>query len=346
MSGTNPFTLTFGQKPTEFISRNEQIEKVIGSFNMETASNRVYMISGVRGSGKTVSLAEISEYYSNKEDWVVLRLSADTDIIEGAISELNRKAEIGVLGFEFSLNLGVAGFKVNASGSEISSESRLRNMLELLDKHHKKVLFVIDEILNNAYVRKFVGYFQIYISQNYPVYLVMAGIYDNISNLQNEKNLTFLYRAPKIMLEPLSLTAMITSYRMIFNLQPKEAADMARLTKGYPFAFQILGFLRWEMQAGLEELMPKFDESLTTYAYEKIWSELSDLDHKVLYVISTGVNKAQDIRERLKISPQLLNVYRKRLMDRGVVDGSVRGEMHLALPRFEVYIDTYCEVRV
>ena len=51
-----------------------------------------------------------------------------------------------------------------------------------------------------------------------------------------------------------------------------------------------------------------------------------------------------DIRERLGISPQLLNTYRKRLMDRGVADGSVRGELHLALPRFEVYIDTYCDV--
>lgn len=346
MRGENPFTLTFGQKPTEFISRNEQIGRIINSFDMEAASNRVYMITGVRGSGKTVSLAEISEYYSKKEDWVVLRLSADADIVEGAVSELKRKAEMGALGFELSINLGVAGFKVNASGNEISSESKLRNLLELLGKHHKKALFIIDEILNNEYVRKFAGYFQIYITQGYPVYLVMAGVYDNISNLQNEKNLTFLYRAPKIMLEPLSIPAMTASYRMIFNLQPKEAVEMAKLTKGYPFAFQILGYLKWELETSLEELMPKFDEALTTYAYEKIWSELSALDQKVMYVISIGINKTQEIREKLGISPQLLNTYRKRLMDRGVADGSIRGELHLALPRFDVYIDTYCEVNV
>ena len=39
--------------------------------------------------------------------------------------------------------------------------------------------------------------FQIYITQNYPVYLVMASLFDNISNLQNEKSLTFLYRSSK-----------------------------------------------------------------------------------------------------------------------------------------------------
>ena len=121
---------------------------------------------------------------------------------------------------------------------------------------------------------------------------------------------------------------------------------MARLTKGYPFAFQILGYLKWEMNTELENLLPKFDEELTIYAYEKIWSELSELDRKIVYVISLGLHKTCDIRERLSISPQLLNLYRKRLMERGVVDGSKRGELTLALPRFEEYIGMYCEVTI
>ena len=57
MKGENPFTLTFGQKPVEFISRTDQIGKIINTFDMENPSNVVYMIAGVRGSGKTVSLA-------------------------------------------------------------------------------------------------------------------------------------------------------------------------------------------------------------------------------------------------------------------------------------------------
>ena len=90
MRGENPFTLTFGQKPTEFISRTDQIGKIIQTFDMEIPSSKVYMIAGVRGSGKTVSLAEISEHYESKDDWVVLNLSADVDIIAGAVSEINR----------------------------------------------------------------------------------------------------------------------------------------------------------------------------------------------------------------------------------------------------------------
>lgn len=344
MRGENPFTLTFGQRPNEYInSRNEQIGHIINTFDMENAPSRMYMITGVRGSGKTVSLSEISDYYNKKSDWIVLRLSIETDIIEAALSEINRKSAVNKLGFELSVNLGVAEMKVNQARGEISTESKFRNVLEELDRHKKRVLFVLDEVLNNQNIKKFVGYFQIYITQHYPVYLVMAGLYNNISELQNDKDLTFLYRAPKIILEPLNIPAMATSYRTIFNLPSKEAVSMAKLTKGYPFAFQVLGYLKWETEDSIDKILPHFDECLTTYAYEKIWSELSALDQKVVFVISSGLTKTIEIRARLGMSPQLLNTYRKRLMERGVVNGSIRGELHLALPRFDVYIETYCE---
>ena len=98
---------------------------------------------------------------------------------------------------------------------------------------------------------------------------------------------------------------------------------------------------------GTETIYYSGDSSeLTVYAYEKIWSELSELDRKIVYIISQGVNKTGDIRESLGVSPQLLNTYRKRLMERGVVDGSRHGKLTLALPRFEEYINMYCEVTI
>lgn len=346
MKGENPFTLTFGQKPVEFISRTDQIGKIINTFDMENPSNMVYMIAGVRGSGKTVSLAVIGDHYNAKEDWIVLRLSVDMDLISGAVSELNRILKIRGIDLGININIGIAEIAFNKERDTLDKETMLRDILEKVKEQGKKVLFIIDEIINNQYVKLFVSNFQIYITKNYPVYLVMAGLYDNISNLQNEKSLTFLYRASKIFLEPLSIPAMTTSYRTVFGLPPKEAASMARLTKGYPFAFQILGYLKWENDGTIDDILSKFDEELTVYAYEKIWSELSELDRKIVYIISQGVNKTGDIRESLGVSPQLLNTYRKRLMERGVVDGSRHGKLTLALPRFEEYINMYCEVTI
>lgn len=49
----------------------------------------------------------------------------------------------------------------------------------------------------------------------------MTGLYENIYDLQNEKSLTFLYRAPKIILEPLNYTAIKSHYMRIFDIMMK-----------------------------------------------------------------------------------------------------------------------------
>ncbi len=48
----NPFTLSFGKKPVQYISRIAQTERIIGDFTAEESPNQIYMITGVRGSGK------------------------------------------------------------------------------------------------------------------------------------------------------------------------------------------------------------------------------------------------------------------------------------------------------
>ena len=327
----NPFTLTFGQKPTEFISRTNQIGKIIHTFDMENPSNKVYMVAGVRGSGKTVSLAEIADHYSSNDQWIVLRLSADTDLIAGAVSELTRVSQFHDLDLGLNLNLGIAELSVNKTNDSLEKEAMLRNILEKLKNKGKKVLFIIDEIINNSYVKVFASNFQIYITQNYPVYLVMAGLFDNISNLQNEKSLTFLISCSKKFfwnhLAFLQLLQVIVLYLTFLQVR---LLRWRNLQRGILLLFRLLGYLKWETNDDLEKLLPKFDEELIIYAYEKIWSELSELDRKIVYVISTGVYKTGEIREKLSISPQLLNTYRKRLMERGVVNGSVRGELTLA----------------
>ena len=50
----NPYTLTFGIKPKEYIERLSDTQEVLGNFLSEEPSQQIYMITGVRGSGKTV----------------------------------------------------------------------------------------------------------------------------------------------------------------------------------------------------------------------------------------------------------------------------------------------------
>ena len=111
---------------------------------------------------------------------------------------------------------------------------------------HINMLWVLfDEMTNSEYMKVFAGAFQIFVRQELPVFLLGTGLYENIEELQNEKSLTFLYRAPKIQLKPLNNVAIINKYKTIFNISAEQASQMAGLTKGYPFAFQVLGYLKW-----------------------------------------------------------------------------------------------------
>ena len=338
----NPYNLSFGKIPQQYISRSVQLDQIITTFEMEQPVSQVYMLTGVRGAGKTVVLTEVSEHFSKSADWIVLNLSSDTDILKSAVDKLTNKSFLKKYLPDVDINVSVFGVSIAHKDNDFDADTVLRNYLEDLLKRNKKVLFVIDEMVKNEYTKLFASNFQIYLREGYPVYLLMAGLYENISNLQNEKTLTFLYRAPKVTLEPLNIPAITANYKEVFGFSTEKAIKMARLTKGYPFAFQTLGYLMWKNKGESEKkILSEYDTYLSSYVYDKIWSELSIKDRKVVAVIAQGITKTAEIRKHFNISAQLLNVYRKRLSDQGIVSVTVHGSVTLALPRFENYIQVF-----
>ena len=114
-------------------------------------------------------------------------------------------------------------------------------MLENIKKHNKRLLISVDEVMNCEFVKVFVSSFQIFLRQDYPIFLLMTGLFENIYDLQNDKALTFLYRAPKIMLEPLSFTAVRKHYMDIFELDQREADKNGSSYKGISFCIPGIG---------------------------------------------------------------------------------------------------------
>lgn len=163
----------------------------------------------------------------------------------------------------------------------------------------------------------------------------------NIYDLQNEKSITFLYRAPKIMLESLNYTAVRKKYMDIFGLDAETAEEMTSLTGGYPFAFQVLGYLFWENRDSktIEEILPEYDQYLEEYVYGKIWSELSGTDRKIVAKMAeSGEIKVKNIREYMGMKSELFSVYRERLKRKGILDTRKYGEVSFILPRFAEFV--------
>ena len=81
----NPYTLTFGKEPIEYIKRIAEERQILEDFLSPNPPQQVYMISGVRGCGKTVFMTDISQEIGRDEDWIVVDLNPFIWIWSGSI---------------------------------------------------------------------------------------------------------------------------------------------------------------------------------------------------------------------------------------------------------------------
>ena len=193
-------------------------------------------------------------------------------------------------------------------------------------------------------MRIFASQFQIFLRKEYPVYLIMTGLYENIYAIQNDSQLTFLLRTPRIMMEPLSIQQIVNQYKKIFKVDEQKAIKLATITKGYALAFQAFGFLYWDYRdkLSLEEILEKFDELLDGFAYRKIWESLTPTDKIILgFLGKKGKAKVSDIRDSLSISSPVFSKYRERLLNRGILTSPEYGIIELTLPRFGRFAQIY-----
>lgn len=337
----NPFTLTFGKSPLEPVERPVQTNEIIEAFTADPINQQMFIITGVRGSGKTVMMTEISHRLRKKEDWVVIELNPVTDLLQGMLSKLNSNQVCAGIIKSAKIDLSFFGFGVSIEGAVqiTDTETAIIAILEKMKKSEKRLLITIDEVTNSEYMHVFASAFQIFVRQDLPVFLLATGLYENIDELQNEKSLTFLYRAPKIQLKPLNKQAIVNKYKSIFEIEVDQATQMADLTKGYPFAFQVLGYLTWNHHGDYNAGRGKYEQYLSEFVYDKIWSELSQKERMVARGIAdVEGGKIKDIREHLHMETNEFNPYRKRLIKKGILSGETRGYVYFTLPLFEEYV--------
>lgn len=338
---SNPYSLLFGKKPSQMISRQAQVTYITESFNNTVSPQQIYVITGVRGSGKTVLMTEVSGKMRQDKDWIVIELNPEKDMLmmlgaalsgENYLARLFQNAEINLSFFGF-------GLSVKNAAPITDIEVALSKMLAVIQKQGKKVLITIDEAVNTKDMRVFISAFQIFIRNDLPLFLLMTGLYENISDLQNEKSLTFLYRAPKIEMKPLDNKKMAENYAANLSVSEETAADMAKITKGYSFAFQTLGYFTYENGQYSDTVVSETRDYLEEYSYKKIWSELSDKDKYVL----NGIAKSEDgkiagIRKILDMETNQFNPYRKRLINKGILNGNKYGYLYFYLPFFREFV--------
>lgn len=342
----NPYTLAFGKKPVEFIYRTKPLIEIIDAFTSEVPTYQVAMLTGLRGSGKTVMLTSISKELADREDWHVIELNPERDMLQSMLSKLytlpgiKRSLELE------KVDLTFYGIGVSIKGGTMITdvEDAIKKILLKLQDRKEKILITIDEVVNNKSIREFASAFQIMMRADLPVFLIMTGLFKNINNLQNSKTMTFLYRAPKFDIGPLSITSVVGRYEKTLDISFEQAKSFAKMTNGYSFAFQVLGYILYNDKKNLaasdpDDYRKQMNERLETYVYEKMWDELSDKDKEICYYIALNEGKkVKDMRQESRISSSLFARYRDRLMKMGLIHSEKYGTITFVLPYFAEYV--------
>ncbi len=352
----NPFTTTFSKNPEYSYIYTENTTAILENFLYDNPSESVYKITGVRGSGKTVILAKVEEELRKEENikkgWLVFDVNPNRDILHQIAAMLNKEGFGTKKSKSKSVNVS-ASVLGTGGGIGISSERNdaffdigveIEEMLQNAQKKKKRILIGIDEVSKTKEMIEFASEFGKWLRANYSIYLVCTGLYENILEVSNVKNLTFFRRATTIKTEALNSVRMAEMYRKRLNIDISEAKEMAKITKGYAYAFQELGSLYFKKtkNTGLKDLIPDLKAELFAYSYEKIWEELTEADKNLVRLLTEKTEyKREEVLVLMGESAGNYSMYRDRLLKRGILE-SRQAYISFALPYFADYIKEYC----
>lgn len=335
---SNPFNITFGELPKSVIEREKEVHFIQSTFKDETPDSKVFIISGPRGSGKTALLTKMKNVFRD-DGYLTVDLNPYEEMKEQFAAKLYEEGKLWKLFLhpEFSLSFKGLTFSIRGKDEINNVNTLIERMLEYLKKKKKRVLITIDDVSNTSDMKKFVFSYQQWIREGYPVFLLMSGLYENVSEIERNKSLTFFLRAPKINLEPLNLATIAKSYRDLLDLDEGSSIRYAKLTEGYAYGYQLLGSLLFKNKAPLDDL-EEYDLKLNQNAYSLIWENLTKREKEIL-IAMTKSSKVSDIAAETSLSNGNLQTYKKRLMEKGLVLSKSRGSMTFALPRFKEFIN-------
>ena len=354
----SPFNPRFGKRPESFVGRADIVDGLIREYHDKNALERVTIISGVRGSGKTSLLSDISAILEQTEDWIVVNVATTERLLDNIIGIFKCKIQEKLhskLPSVQSITLGTPLLSVELGKAQKDAPTsfypELYSMMKDLEKRKLKVIFVIDEVNNTEEMREFVSTYQLLIREEFDIVLLMAGLPYYVDGILNDRVLTFLRRSHQIFLPFIEPYILKLEYERVFGAVGRtfseEALDLAYLsTGGYPYLFQLIGFHLWrtnekEISRSLvEHSIEQSKGMLYQNVYSIIYSELGQVEQAFLRAMSKERQEIeiQEIRRQMERSPGYVNNYREKLIKKGVISSATYGTVRFTLPYFRDYI--------
>ena len=330
-----------------------------------------YVITGARGTGKTVLVNEIANI-CRQAGFDVFSYSAKNGTLDDFIGDLRSYlSDLDKYDVEINPDINIFGIggsigSIKKKAKDISS-MRLDNLLSVVCSISKKgVIIVLDEV-DSRFSDDLVPIIKAYqsaLAHEMNIYLLVSGLPASLRRFEQLPGVTFLHRSKHEHLSSLSYDDSI--YAIVdtclssggIAIDNKHAAIIANASCGYPFAIQQLGSMAWNKAKKMgRTTIARSDCDITIQSAYSIFSSqvldiiFRDMSITELKIVreaamladksAIGVIPISDLRAALDFTPQYMGIYRNRLMNDGIftiVGTKKQGEVRFAFPYMTEYV--------
>ena len=358
MSARNPFRPSFGVSPRVLAGRGGLIDDFDVALDEGPGSPmRSMLVSGARGIGKTVVLGELEDRAASR-GWLVLRLpegprlvtELEETVLPSLLSEhdpeaVRRRLTGGGIG-----PLGSVSTEVTERFPVTESLTRmLARLAGIVGGHGTGLLLTLDEVQAAPPddLARLASAYQHLVRDDEEVALAAAGLPVGIDALLEQPGTTFLRRAERIHLEPLSpdqvAQAAVETVREVGRVISQEAVEeLVRIAHGYPYLLQLVGYHAWRA-AGDDEVITMADVSTTLPVVGERMGRLvhapalrgvppGQRAYLQAMAQDDGPSSTGQIAERLGVTKGNQNMQRTRLIERELIVPAGHGLVDFALP--------------
>ena len=358
----NPFTPSFGSIPLQLAGRDSIIRDVLEGLNNGPGDPyRSTIFVGARGSGKTVLLAKIAEEAS-AIGWISVNVNADSDMLDEILIQIRDNAKEFLTPESLSqiTSVTVAGVgvtrNVKQSNRKTTWRSEMASILKEINENDVGLLITVDELnVRIDELRTVITSFQHFVRERRDIAVIMAGLPPKVSDLLRNDSISFLRRAFQHHLEAVDESEVRFSMKKTIELAGrtinKEALGLAvKNTKGFPFMIQLIGYQMWRQHPekksisleDTEEGIALAKNDLERMIFDITYKELSgkDIAFLVAMLDDKEYSTISDISKRMNVTPKYAGIYRRRLIEQGIINSSGYGKVSFDLPMFREYIQT------
>lgn len=364
MSARNPFTPNFGQVPLVLAGRDRLIDEVENAFdNAPGDPSLTSIFIGARGTGKTALLSLLANAAESR-GWISVNVPCVPGMLEeiaqGALAASEHLVDHGGVSRLTALSVGqLVGAQWENEGSPTPTwRLRMASILDTLQEHGVGLLITVDEVRPELdEMRLLASYYQLFVREERRISLLMAGLPSEVSQLLNDRSVSFLRRASQYHLGSIGDVDAEVVLSQTARAGEKEYSGSALglsvgAAQGFPFMLQLIGYRSWQAAPA-----DRIDEDVARLGVERAsvdlkqrvlkatLDELSDVDLAFLeaMLVDGHVSATSDIAKRMGKDANYVSQYRRRLVERGIIGARGRGKVAFEMPLMREYLPEYLE---